>query len=123
MHRAELQSSLEVRGGRHLVIQRHGRDCIPFQEWVYNAADIDASPVVWARELESTSVPLLLEHFKDRTVWLLQAYRSFGDPAWMPHLEPYPRAPAWLYGKSQTVWNEPAAAVTPMARSGPGTRA
>jgi hypothetical protein len=38
---------------------------------VYNAADIDASPVVWAREMADNSA--LLKYFSARRIWLLEA--------------------------------------------------
>ena len=40
-------------------------------EWVYNAADIDASAVVWAREMADNSA--LLKYFATRRIWLLEA--------------------------------------------------
>ena len=54
-------------------------------EWVYNAADIDAAPVVWARDTDPVQNRELVEYFSDRTAWLL-----FVDGATIPRLAPYP---------------------------------
>jgi hypothetical protein len=41
-------------------------------EWVYNAADIDNSKVVWAREMDEAENLELMNYYRDRTVWLVQ---------------------------------------------------
>ena len=53
-------------------------------EWVYNAADIDNSQIVWARELDPTEDGELVSYFKDRRVWLLSVNRG------STRLIPYP---------------------------------
>jgi len=63
---------LEASGGRHLILVRYAFDHHPGDEWVYNAANIDAAPVVWARELDVRSNRKLLEYFRGRQVWLVQ---------------------------------------------------
>jgi hypothetical protein len=60
-------------GGRHLVIVRYGDGHSPFNEWVYNAADIDNAPVVWAREMDAVHDQALLQYFRNRQVWLVEA--------------------------------------------------
>jgi hypothetical protein len=40
---------------------------------VYNDADIDHSRVVWARDMDSAENQQLLDYFKDRKGWLLEA--------------------------------------------------
>ena len=67
--------------GKNLVIVRYGAQHSPENEWVYNTADIDAAPFVWAREMTDNSK--LLDYFHDRRVWLLEA-----DAA-TPRLVPY----------------------------------
>jgi len=52
---------------------RYGPDKWPHFEWVYNDADIDGAKVVWAHEMDATQNRKLLEYFKDRRVWLLEA--------------------------------------------------
>jgi hypothetical protein len=43
-----------------------------FQEWVHNAADIDGSQVVWARDLGAEENEKLRNYYRDRTAWLLE---------------------------------------------------
>lgn len=74
MLRQRLIEQLESIGGRHLVIVRHEPWFHPVDfEFVYNEADIDNASVVWARELDSRQNRELLEYFRDRRVWLLEA--------------------------------------------------
>lgn len=67
--RARIQSELEGRGGKHLVIVGYPARDVPSQEWVYNKADIDDSTVVWARDMGYLQNLDLLEHYPDRQVW------------------------------------------------------
>ena len=69
--RERMRQELVRAGGKHLIVVRYSERHDPYDEWVYNAADIDASPVVWAREMADNSP--LLKHFAGRRVWLLEA--------------------------------------------------
>jgi len=62
--------------GRHLVIVRYAPNHKPFNEWVYNAADIDRAHVVWAREMDREHNAELVRHFRDRCIWLVEPDRS-----------------------------------------------
>ncbi len=42
-------------------------------EWVYNRADIDAAKVVWARDMSPAENRELLDYFRDRRAWLVEA--------------------------------------------------
>ena len=70
--RAGVLRELAAKGGRHLVLVRYRLSHDPGDEWVYNSADIDHSPVVWAREMDPSSNRRLVRYFQDRQVWLVQ---------------------------------------------------
>lgn len=70
--RAKVAAQLDAIPGKQLAIVRYSPEHAPFDDWVYNAADIDASKVVWARELRAASNPELLEYFRDRQAWLIE---------------------------------------------------
>jgi hypothetical protein len=69
--------------GKHLVIVRYQADHDIHHDWVYNEADIDNARVVWAREMGPSQDAELLDYFKDRSLWLLEA------DAKPPELLPY----------------------------------
>lgn len=70
--RANIQSNLEHFDGRQLVLVRYSAKHNFLDEWVYNAADIDNSKVIWAREMDDAANLELLRYYKDRTVWIVQ---------------------------------------------------
>ena len=81
--RAKVAAQLEANPGKQLAIVRYSPQHAPFDEWVYNKADIDASKVVWARELRAASNLELLRYFHDRQAWLVE---PDCDP---PRVSPY----------------------------------
>jgi hypothetical protein len=78
--RADAERRFREEGGRHLVIVRYGVGHSVHEDWVYNGADIDGSPVVWAREMGPEGRARLLAYFTDRTVWLMEEDGS--GPHW-----------------------------------------
>jgi hypothetical protein len=71
--RSAVEKQLLQIPGNQLVVVHYAPDHEPFAEWVYNQADIDRAKIVWARELEPTDNLRLLDYYKGRKVWLLEA--------------------------------------------------
>jgi hypothetical protein len=81
--RPRLIANLQRQGGRHLIVVRYTPTHFIHAEWIYNDADIDGSPVVWARDMGEEKNRELLDYYKDRQVWLLEPDTSLA-------LKPYP---------------------------------
>jgi hypothetical protein len=73
MGRFVTEERLRALGGKHLVFVRYPADHDFFYEWVYNRADIDHAAVVWAREIDPRADAKLLQYFRDRSVWVVEA--------------------------------------------------
>lgn len=71
--RADIERQLLAKPGKHLVIVRYAADHSPGQEWVYNRADLENAKILWARELSEPENERLIEHHRDRTVWIVHA--------------------------------------------------
>lgn len=71
--RQQIEQAMQRSGQKHLVTVVYSAGHNPHMEWVYNGADIDTAPVVWARYLEPASNERLFEYFSDREQWLLLA--------------------------------------------------
>ncbi len=70
--RTHIEDGLEQLPGKQLVIVRYSSGHNVFNEWVYNAADIDGSHVIWARGMDAANDLELIHYYKDRNVWLVQ---------------------------------------------------
>jgi hypothetical protein len=71
--RAQMERDLRQRGGKHIVVVHYGESHDYHDAWIYNAADIDRSPVIWAREFDPDQMLPLLQYYRDRRVWLVNA--------------------------------------------------
>ncbi len=81
--REKIVERLMAAGGEHLVIVRYSPQHRPFREYVFNDADIDHAPIVWARDMGAEKNAELVRYFSRRCVWLLDGDQ---DP---PLLSPY----------------------------------
>jgi hypothetical protein len=72
VERAQIEAQLEQLPGSQLAIVRYSPKHPLLEEWVSNAADIDGSKVIWAREMDAPSNLELIHYYRDRKVWLVQ---------------------------------------------------
>jgi hypothetical protein len=70
-NKARILELLQKTGGKHLVLVKPKNNPNDFLQWIYNAADIDASPVVWARDMGAREDQALVDYFRGRDVWLV----------------------------------------------------
>ena len=80
--RIAINKQLAEYRGKQLVFVRYYPPH-EFREWVHNAADIDASLVVWGRDLGAEENEKLLRYYPDRTAWLLEP--DFRPPRLTPY--------------------------------------
>ena len=88
LERAAILSQLRGMPGEQLVLVRYGPEHDLNREWVWNRASLDSAKVIWARDMGTAQNQELLDYFKSRRAWQLDA----DDPA--PTLQPYTAAPA-----------------------------
>lgn len=86
--REEVARKLQKTEGKHLVFVHYSAAHNSNREWVFNSADIEGSKIVWARELDAEQNQNVLEHFRDRKAWIVEADR------FMAPIEPYNRSAA-----------------------------
>jgi hypothetical protein len=71
--RSLVQRELQTLPGKQLVIVHYSPSHSPHDDWIYNRADIDASKIVWARDMGDSQNQELLLYFKDRRAWRINA--------------------------------------------------
>ena len=65
---------LAERPGRHVVFVRYHEGDSSHREWVYNPADIDTAPVIWAQDLGTIENKRLMQYYAGRSFWLFEPY-------------------------------------------------
>ena len=70
--RSTVEDQLEQIPGGQIAIVRYAPDHDTLDEWVFNAADIDGSKVIWARDMGDADNKELLQYYKNRKAWLVQ---------------------------------------------------
>src|SRR5437868_5784285 len=73
---------LAERLGRHVIFVRYREGDTEHREWVYNLADIDAAPVIWAHDLGPEENKRLMQYYAGRSFWLFEPYQPM-------RLQPY----------------------------------
>jgi hypothetical protein len=70
--KAEVADFLRGQDGRDLVFVRYGPWADIHDEWIANAADVDAAEIVWALSIGPEDDRLLRRHFADRVAWRVE---------------------------------------------------
>ncbi len=94
-NRRQSERMVEAEPGEHLVLVRFGPKMGNGDEWLFNAADLEGSRILWARDSSPEARQELLEHYPDRKVWLLRT--GFGAA----HPRPVPMDRSEPYGPSE----------------------
>jgi len=68
--------------GRHVIFVRYTGTQSPHEEWIYNLADIDSEPVIWAQDMGDEN-KRLMAYYPRRTFWM---FEPDVDPR---YLQPY----------------------------------
>lgn len=66
---------------KHLIFVRYGSYHNIHEEWVYNAADIDDSAVVWARTMGPDADDRLCNYYSERKWWVLEVDKEYSGQA------------------------------------------
>ena len=69
--RADIIRKLDKLPGKHLVFVRYDAGHSPHEEWVYNAANINRSRIVWANMMGLKEDTALRQYFADRQAWIV----------------------------------------------------
>jgi hypothetical protein len=70
--RVRVEENLRQLPGNQLAIVRYSSLHNPFNEWVYNSAEIETSKTIWAREMDVADNLELTRFYPDRRVWLVE---------------------------------------------------
>jgi hypothetical protein len=101
--RDQVSDLLMSLGGQHVVFVRYSSNHIFQDEWVYNAADIDSSPIVWCRAIDSTSDTEVTRYYRDRHYWLADVDRhAVRVSSYQP--ETPPAGPTLYQGTQSSNW-------------------
>jgi hypothetical protein len=71
MNKLRITRALERIPGEHLVFVKAKTDPFNLLPWIYNAADIDAARIVWARDLGPQRDAQLAAYYRGRQVWVV----------------------------------------------------
>jgi hypothetical protein len=97
--RVQVSNRLMRESGRHVVFIRYGPNHNFHDEWVYNAADIDASPIVWCRAINPTDDAEVTQYYTDRQFWTADVDK---DSVRVSRYQPRPQ----IGGATHDPWEE-----------------
>jgi hypothetical protein len=67
---------LEKQPGQHVIFVNYAGLVSPHEEWIYNPANIDAAPVIWALDLGQVENERLRRYYAGRSFWLFKPAES-----------------------------------------------
>ncbi len=62
--------------GQHVIFVRYAGLPSPHEEWIYNPANIDAAPVIWALDMGQVENERLRRYYAGRSFWLFKPGES-----------------------------------------------
>jgi hypothetical protein len=90
LDRAAIERYLNHQSGPQLVLVHYESSHHLDEEWVHNAADIDGSKVVWAREAGLENDTRVVRYFSGRHAWVVEADAK---PPRLSSISPFPENP------------------------------
>ena len=60
-------------GGQLVIVHYKPNHQLAYKDWVYNRADLDSAKVIWADDMGPVKNQELIDYFKGRHVWLVDA--------------------------------------------------
>jgi len=70
------QELLKKQPGQHVIFVSCAGLPSPHEEWIYNPANIDAAPVIWALDLGQTENEKLRHYYAGRSFWRFKPAES-----------------------------------------------
>ena len=70
--RKQISERLLRLGGRHVVFVKYGAHHDFQDEWVYNTADVDGSPIVWCRAMGPDDDSEVARYYAGRSTWMVE---------------------------------------------------
>ena len=70
------QELLKKQPGQHVIFVSYEGLPSPHEEWIYNPANIDAAPVIWALDLGQTENEKLRNYYAGRSCWRFRPAES-----------------------------------------------
>jgi hypothetical protein len=67
---------LKKRSGQHVIFVSYAGLPSPHEEWIYNPANIDAAPVIWALDLGQMENEKLRRYYAGRSFWRFKPAES-----------------------------------------------
>lgn len=69
--RQQITASLLAHPGRQLALVRPSNERNVLDQWIYNAADLDTAPVLWAYDMGDAANTDLMRSYPGRTAWIV----------------------------------------------------